>query len=145
MLRSVLLATVVLTTALGTVGCDVNPFDPAQVPMVSVAVADGSAPVISWTPAGAAIVRVYRGTEAGDGYTSAFVWEVGSAVDGLNGLRSPMVYGEVPPEGRAPFPAPALIAGEPYTVWVFRDDPEGSGSGFPNTNNTYTSTETFIP
>ncbi len=127
-------------------GCDVNSFDQAQVPMVSVSVESGAPPVFSWTPDGAAIVRVFRGTEAGDGYTPAFVWEVGKGAGvGENGLRSPVVYGVVPAEGTEPFPAPLLIAGEPYTVWVFRDDPRGTGDGFANTHNTYTGTATFVP
>ena len=146
MLRTAMLALAyVMASAVGA-GCDANPFDRAQVPIVSVEVAPGAPPVFSWTPEGAAIVRVFRGPSAGDGYTPAFVWEVGLGPGaGENGLRSPLVYGVEPPEGVEPFPAPPLVAGEPYTVWVFRDDPEGSGTGFSNTNNTYTGTATFVP
>ncbi len=51
----------------------------------------------------------------------------------------------MPPEGLEPFPAPALSAGELYTVWVFRDDPEGAGDGFTSTSTPYTGTAIFIP
>ena len=129
----------VLVIGLG--GCDSNPFDQTQVPIVTVS--GGDAPVISWTPEGALLVRVYRGAEAGDGYTPDLIWDV-SANDGRNGLQSPLAYGGVPTGGEETREAGALVAGEPYTVWVLRYDEAGSGDGFTNTRRNYTGTATFI-
>ena len=121
--------------------CDQNPFDAAQKPVVTVQ--PGAPPVIAWTPAGARLVRVYRGTTAGDGYTPDLVWWVAGAWG--NGLRAPIPYGVVPAGATADVPAAPLVAGQPYTVWVLRDDPEGSGEGFSNTRNRYAGTATFTP
>lgn len=134
------LSALLLAALLGA-GCDANPFDAAQVPKVTVQA--GTPPAFAWTPAGAQIVRVYRGTQAGDGYTAALVWEV-SAASGGNTLTSPVRYGEAPAGAQATTAAP-LVAGQAYTVWVFRADPKGSGDGFTNTRNTYTGTATFVP
>lgn len=126
---------------LALAGCDSNPFDPAQVPVVTVR--GGAPPEIAWTPGDAQIVRVYRGTTAGDGYTPDLVWDV-AAGSGSNGLTSPIRYG-VPPAGSQASAATPLVAGQPYTVWVLRDDTRGSGDGFTNTRNRYTGTATFVP
>ena len=123
-------------------GCDSNPFDPAQVPAVTVR--PGTPPEIAWTPAGAQIVRVFRGATAGDGsYSADLVWDVAAAAPG-NTIASPLRYGVAPAGTQASAPE-VLVAGQPYTVWVFRDDPAGSGDGFTNTRNRYVGTATFVP
>ena len=135
-----LFAALCLFAAVG--GCDVNPFDPAQVPIVTVRAS--APPEITWTPAGAQIVRVFRGTSAGDGsYSADLLWDV-AARSGGNGIASPVRYG-VAPAGSDATVAAVLPAGEPVTVWVFRSDPAGSGDGFTNTRNRYTGTATFVP
>lgn len=133
-------ALALLTLCAGLFGCDSNPFDAAQVPAVTVQA--GTPPEIAWTPAGAQTVRVFRGTMAGDGsYSADLVWDV--AASG-NGIASPLRYGVAPAGAQASAPA-ALVAGQPYTVWVSRDDPAGSGDGFTNTRNRYVGTATFVP
>lgn len=134
------LATIVLLTA----ACDVNPFDAAQVPRVAVTTGGGAGPVIiTWQPDGAQLVRVYRGTQAGDGYSATLVWSV--VATGENTLQSGLRYGAAtPPGGRTDVAAQALFAGESYTVQVTRQDPKGSGSGFTNTNNRYVGTASFV-
>ncbi len=119
---------------------DVNPFDRAQVPAVTVR--PGPPPVVAWTPGSARTLRVYRGASAGDGYTPELVWYVDAAEP--NGLRSPIVYGEAP-AGSQSIAAPALVSGQAYTALVIRDDSQGSGEGPFNTRNTYEGTATFVP
>lgn len=129
-------------TALLCVSCRINPFDSAQVPAVTVTLQSGAAPVISWTPAGAQLVRVYRGATAGDGYTTALVWSI--AATAKNSLASGVTYGTAsPPGGTIDVPSQPLVAGETYTVQVTRQDPKGSGDGFTNTRNRYVGTKTF--
>ena len=123
-------------------GCDVNPFDEAEVPVVTVTA--GDPPTIAWTPAGAQLLRVYRGAQPGDGYGPALVWEV-QARDGQNGLRVPVSYGVEPAGGVVSVPAGALVVGQPYTVEIRRYDEAGSGDGFTNTRNDYVGTATFMP
>ena len=137
MIRPALLALALLVS-----GCDVNPFDEAEVPVVTVSA--GDPPTFAWTPEGAQLLRVYRGEEAGDGYGPDLVWEV-QARDGRNGLRSPVAYGVEPAGGEVSVPAAALVAGEPYTVQVRRYDEAGSGDGFTNTRNDYVGAATFTP
>lgn len=137
--RATLAALALLITA-----CDVNPFDAAQVP--SVVAAPGSAAdqvTITWQPEGAQMVRVYRGTQAGDGYSPSLVWSV--VATGENTLRSGLTYGtDSPSGGRTDVASQALVAGAPYTVQITRQDPKGSGSGFTNTNNRYVGTASFV-
>lgn len=122
--------------------CDVNPFDPAQQPTVSITGASLPTTVtISWQPAGAQLVRVYRGSTAGDGYTSTLVWSIAATT--VNSLPSGVVYGTTPSGGRIDVASQALAAGETYTVQVTRQDPKGSGDGFTNTSNRYVGTATF--
>ncbi|WP_412070161.1 hypothetical protein [Rubrivirga sp. IMCC43871] len=132
-----------LALLLALAACDVNPFDESQQPTVRVDVT-GEAPVFSWLPAGAQSLRVYEGANTGDAGSDVMVWGV-SAVDGANGLRGPVTYSVVPSGGELYIPARPLVAGQPYTVVVRRDDPRGTGDGFTNTRNEYADAETFIP
>ncbi len=123
--------------------CDVNPFDDAEQPRVRVDVLDG-VPVFSWTPQGARSLDVFEGAGVTDALDGARVWSV-TAADGENGMRSPVSYGVVPDGGVAGVAAQPLVAGRPYTVYVHRDDPRGTGDGFTNTNNRYADAKTFVP
>jgi hypothetical protein len=133
-----------LAIALVTLGsaCDRNPFDPAQVPRVTVSVAGGGGTVtVEWQPPGANLVRVYRGAVPGDGYTDQLMWSVAST--SKNSLASGIAYGETPSGGATDVAPKPLVAGEVYTVQVTRADPKGSGDGFTNTSNRYVGTATF--
>lgn len=122
--------------------CDVNPYDPAQQPRVTVTqVAPGPAVTIEWQPAGAQLVRVYRGSAAGDGYGDSLVWSIAAVTK--NSLPSRVTYGATPTGGTADVAAKPLVAGETYTAQVTRHDPKGSGDGFTNTANRYVGTATF--
>jgi hypothetical protein len=122
--------------------CDSNPYDPAQVPRVTITRLDGSGTIgIEWQPAGAQLVRVYRGSAAGDGYTDQLMWSV--AATSQNSLRSGIAYGVSPTGGTTDVSAKSLVPGEVYTAQVTRQDPKGSGDGFTNTKNRYVGTATF--
>ena len=123
--------------------CDVNPYDVSQERRVTVTPAVGaSRVVISWQPDGAQLVRVYAGTAAGDGYSTALVWSI--AASGTNALVSGVDYGATAPAGgRTDVPAKALQPGLSYTVQVTRADPKGAGDGFMYTSNRYVGTKTF--
>jgi hypothetical protein len=125
--------------------CDANPFDATQQPQVAVAAGSGksSTVVITWQPAGAQLVRVYRGAAAGDGYTASLMWSI--AATSANSLASGVIYGTASPTGgQTDVPAKALVAGETYTVQVTRRDPKGTGDGFTNTGNQYVGTASFV-
>lgn len=123
-------------------GCDSNPYDPTQVPRVVATTGGTAAVVVSWQPAGAQLVRVYRGATAGDGYTPALVWSVAATT--RNSLTSPLSYGATAPAGGSTDVASRpLVPGEVYTVQVTRQDPRGTGDGFTNTSNRYVGTATF--
>ena len=122
-------------------GCDANPFDEAEVPVVTVQA--GAPPSFTWAPDGAQLLRVYRGDRAGDGYGPDLVWSV-AAADGRNGLRGPVAYGVEPPGADTDWPPRALGEGQTYTVEVRRFDAAGSGDGFTNTRNDYVGTATFV-
>ena len=129
--------------ALGAAACDSNPYDASQKPVVSVSTASGGAPVVSWTPAGAQLVRLYVGPQAGDGYGPALIWSVASPTYG-NTLSSPVTVGVTPAGATVDVPlAGPLQAGQTYTVEVTRADPKGTGDGFTNTRNRYVGTATF--
>ena len=132
-----------LAIAIATLGtaCDRNPFDPAQVPRVTVTVGDGGTVTIEWQPPGAHLVRVYRGAIPGDGYTDQLMWSV--AATSKNSLASGIAYGVTPNGGATDLAARPLVAGEVYTVQVTRADPKGSGDGFTSTNNRYVGTAAF--
>lgn len=123
--------------------CDTNPYDASQRPMVIVTPVSTSPFVeISWQPAGAQLVRVYRGTVVGDGYGESLMWSI--AANGSNSLVSAVSYGDASPTGgTTDVAAKPLVRGERYTVEVTRRDPKGSGDGFTNTKNRYVGTATF--
>lgn len=133
-----LLSLLTLTTA-----CDANPYDASQRPTVSVtSTPDAPFVRIVWQPDGAQLVRVYRGSVAGDGYGESLMWSIAASTG--NSLSSGVAYGDPSPRGGSTdVPARALLAGERYTVEVTRRDPKGSGDGFTNTNNRYVGTATF--
>ncbi len=120
-------------------GCDVNPYDASQRPVVTVTIGGAEAPVrVGWQPEGAQFVRVY----AGNGDTGALVWSV--AATGANTLVSGLAYGDAAPAGGfTDVPAQSLTAAATYTVEVVRRDPKGSGDGFTNTSNRYVGTARF--
>jgi hypothetical protein len=133
----------ILVGAVALAGCDTNPFDRSQVPTITVTpVVAAPLVTIAWEPAGAALVRVYRGTATGQGYSDALVWSV-AATSG-NALTGPIEYGAtVIPGGVVDVRAKAIVPGEPYTVEVTRADPKGKGDGFTATGNRYVATRTF--
>lgn len=123
--------------------CDSNPFDTAQVPQITVTPVV-AIPVVrfTWQPAGAQLLRVYRGGAAGDGYTDALVWSI--AATGNNTLVSGLEYGDkVLQGGTTDVPSKPMIPGQTYTVEVTRRDPKGTGDGFTNTSNRYVASKTF--
>lgn len=131
-------------TAILAIACDVNPFDRTQVPRITVTpVIAAPLVVIAWTPTGANLVRVYKGTTAGQGYGEALVWSI-AATSG-NSLMSSVEYGTSAAlvGATTDVAAKPLILGQPYTVEVSRTDPKGTGSGFTSTGNRYVSTQTF--
>lgn len=130
-----------LPALLVTLACDSNPFDAAQQPSVKVTAASASAVVIQWQPAGAQLVRVYRGSTAGDGYGENLMWSI--AASSKNGIASSVQYGALPSGATTDVAAKPLVAGETYTAQVTRSDPKGSGDGFTNTSNRYVGTATF--
>ena len=123
-------------------GCG-NSFDKTQVPTITVTPVIALPLVrIAWTPAGAALVRVYKGTQAGSGYGDALVWSI--AASGRNSLQPGVEYGTtIPVGGFTDVAAKPLTPGQPYTVEVTRADPRGTGDGFTNTSNRYVGTRTF--
>jgi hypothetical protein len=122
--------------------CDTNPFDPSQQPRVTVVQdSGGSAVTIHWERDGAQLVRVYRGSTAGDGYGDDLMWSI--AAETVNGLSSGVTYGSSPTASTTDFAAKPLLPGETYTAEVTRRDPRGSGEGFTNTRNRYVGTATF--
>jgi hypothetical protein len=130
-----------LLMLLGT-ACSINPYDPAQKPHVTVTQAGTERTVtIHWQPAGAQLVRVFRGSVAGDGYGESLMWSIAATTE--NSIQSGVVYGSAPATGTTDVPAKPLVAGEEYTAQVIRRDPRGSGDGFTNTANRYVGTATF--
>ncbi len=124
-------------------GCDSNPFDEAQVPQITVTPVV-AIPVVrfSWQPAGAQLLRVYRGPSAGDGYSDALVWSI--AATGNNTLVSGIEYGDkVLQGGTTDVASKPMIPGQTYTVEITRRDPKGKGDGFTNTSNRYVNTRSF--
>ncbi len=123
--------------------CDTNPFDAAQVPRITITpVVALPLVVIAYEPQGAALIRVYKGTAAGQGYGEDLWWSV-AATSG-NSLPNRIEYGTtVFPGGAVDVAAKPLVLGQPYTVQVSRMDPKGKGDGFTNTGNRYVNTQTF--
>lgn len=123
-------------------GCDSNPFDATQQPVVAVTQGSVAGDVtIAWQPSGAQLVRVYRGATAGSGYTETLVWSIAATTP--NSLVSGVRYGATPSGATTDAPAKPLASGAIYTVQVTRADPKGSGDGFTNTSNRYVGTATF--
>lgn len=132
----------IVVAAATLLACDRNPYDPTQVPRVVATTVGTATLTISWQPAGAQLVRVYRGATAGDGYTAALVWSVAATAG--NSLTSPLSYGTTAPSGgRTDVASRPLVPGEVYTVQVTRQDPRGTGDGFTNTSKGYVGTATF--
>lgn len=123
-------------------GCDLNPHDPNQVPIITVST--GLTPSISWIPQGAARISIYPGTEELENYDPLTAWHINK--DTLeNQIQSPVVFAQARLDQYTEWrPATALLNGEVYTVVIYRDDPRGTGSGFQNTHNIYKSTQTFV-
>lgn len=123
--------------------CDTNPFDRTQVPRITITpVVAAPLVTIAWTPAGANLIRVYKGTVAGQGYGPDLWWSI-AATNG-NSLVSGIEYASaVVPGGSTDVAAKPLVAGQAYTVEVSRQDPKGRGDGFTGTGNRYVSTQTF--
>ena len=122
------------------IGCstDVNPYDATQKPIVTATPAG----VISWTPANAQLVRVYKGDTPGDSYDAWLIWSVGANTK--NSMNSPVTFGVVPAGATIDFQKKEdLKSGEKYTVVVTRADPKGEGDGFTNTSNSYIGNFTF--
>ncbi len=135
--------TILLTASLALVAACGNSFDKSQVPSITVTPVIALPLVrIAWTPEGAALVRVYKGTQAGSGYGDALVWSI--AASGKNSLQSGVEYGTtIPVGGVTDVAAKPLTPGQPYTVEITRADPRGTGDGFTNTSNRYVGTKTF--
>ena len=123
--------------------CDSNPYDRTQIPTISIVpVIAAPLVVISWTPAGAQQVRVYKGTIA-NGQSDLLVWSITGS--GVNSLVSGIEYGTTnPPGGAVDVAAKPLVAGQPYTVQVSRVDPKGGSSGgLTAAGARYQNTQTF--
>ncbi len=143
MRRSRLLRSLPISAVALVLACDANPFDATQVPSVT-ATPNVTLPVavFSWQPAGAQIIRVYRGSTAGDGYTESLMWSV--VATSMNSIASGVEYGRNPiPGATLDVASKLLVPGQVYTVQITRSDPKGSGDGFTNTNNRYVGTATF--
>ncbi len=113
--------------------------DNSQVPVITVS--GGLRPIISFTPDAAYELRVYEGSEDGDGF--GVLWSARGPGGFENNLRSPVVYG-IPPAGFDGQEAAPLEPGKTYTITVFRRDPKGSGDGFQNTSHRYDGILTFV-
>jgi hypothetical protein len=123
--------------------CDSNPYDAAQVPKITIVPVIALPLVrISWEPAGAQQVRVYKGTQA-NGAADLVVWSITGS--GQNSLVSGIEYGStVFPGGAVDVAAKPLTAGQPYTVQVSRVDPKGGQSGgLTSAGARYQNSQTF--
>lgn len=98
--------------------CALNPYNPEQKPQLQVS-ADVP-PQIRWTPQGADVLRVYLGDSTGGGYGENLLWLLSAKKTGA--IQSPLTYGETPPDTRENRAAPALRAGETYTLVLRRPD-----------------------
>ena len=68
-----------LALAAVAMACDANPFDASQVPKITVTpVVALPLVLITYEPQGAALIRVYRGTAAGQGYGPDLWWSIAS-------------------------------------------------------------------
>ncbi len=130
-------------TAALSMACDSNPFDASQVPKITITpVVALPLVAISYEPQGAALIRVYRGAQAGQGYGEDLWWSI-AATSG-NSLPNRIEYGTtVFAGGAVDVPAKPLAIGQSYTVQISRADPKGKGDGFTNTENRYVNSQTF--
>ncbi len=112
-----------VASALTVLSCSGDTFDSAQVPQITVSPVIALPVVrIAWTPSGAQLVRVYRGTSAGQGLSEDLMWSV--TASGPNSIASGLEYGNSMPSGGAiEYAAKPLVLGQPYTVQVSRLDP----------------------
>ncbi len=133
-------AVAVAASVTGCLGGD--DFDAAQVPVITITpVVAAPVVVISWTPAGAQQVQVYRGTVA-DGNAANIVWSISGTT--TNSLVSGMEYGASPPiTGTTLVPAKSLTPGQPYTVQVSRVDPTDAAGSVSGSLYRYQNTQTF--
>ncbi len=123
--------------------CDSNPFDKAQIPVITITPVIALPLVsIAWTPVGAQMVRVYKGSVAND-QADLVVWSVTGT--GLNTLVSPLEYGKTNPAGgTVDTPAKPLVLGQAYTVVVSRVDPkQASKVGITTAAARYQQSQTF--
>lgn len=133
----------IVLAAVTMLGCSGDDFDTAQVPVITVTPVL-ALPIVkfSWTPDGAQLVRVYKGTTAGSGVGPTLVWSISGT--STNSLVSGIEYGtNPPPGGTTEVAAQALVLGQPYTVQVSRVDPTGKSGGFTATGPRYVNTQTF--
>ncbi|MES3034408.1 MAG: hypothetical protein V4813_10490 [Gemmatimonadota bacterium] len=122
--------------------CSGDDFDTAQVPRITITpVIAASLVVVSWEPAGAQQVQVYKGTVA-DGNSVNLVWSISGT--NTNSLVSGIEYGTNPPTGGATLvAAQPLVRGQPYTVQVSRVDPKDLGGSVSGSRYRYQNTQTF--
>lgn len=123
--------------------CDSNPYDVTQIPKITIVPVVALPLVkISWEPAGAQQVRVYKGTQA-NGQSDVLVWSITGS--GKNSLVSGIEYGTTNPAGGdVDVAAKALTPGQPYTVQVSRVDPKGGDTGgLTAAGARYQNTQTF--
>jgi hypothetical protein len=141
--RTARLRAPLLLTAALLLGCGGSDYDKTQVPVITVTPVIALPIVrIAWTPAGAQLVRVYKGTSASGGVDPSLVWSISATSS--NSLVSGIEYGtNPPPGGTTEVPAQRLELGQPYTVQVSRDDPTGANGGFTATGPRYVNTQTF--
>jgi hypothetical protein len=127
-MRLPLLARVLPACVVVLLACDSNAYDATQVPKITIAPVIALPVVkISWEPAGAQTLRVFKGTQA-TGAADLLMWSITGS--GKNSLVSGIEYGNtVIPGGAVDLAAKPLIAGQPYTVQVGRVDPKGGASG----------------
>lgn len=131
-----------LVLLMAATACAANPHDASQQPLVTIRPATAALPVtIEWQPAGAQLVRVYRGSTAADGYGDNLMWSIAASTK--NSIASSAPYGVTPSGATIDVAAKPLVTGETYTAQVTRSDPKGSGDGFTNTSNRYVGTATF--
>lgn len=131
-----LLAVVILGGIAWSIG--IHFWDDSQLPIITVS--NGLRPTITFEPEQAYTLTVYEGSENKDGLD--VLWSARGSSAYENDLSSPVVYG-VPPAGSDGQTAEPLIAGQTYTVVIFRKDPKGGGDGFLNTRHRYEGMLTF--
>ena len=127
---------------LAVASCSGDDFDSSQVPRITVTpVIAATLVVVSWEPAGAQQVQVYKGTVA-DGNSVNLVWSISGS--NTNTLASGIEYGTNPPRGGVTLvAAQPLVRGQPYTVQVSRVDPKNVSGSVSGARYRYQNTQTF--